>query len=195
MAKSNLQKLQEAIAKGDLATAAILTDKIAKAAKPQKAPRGPTPRPRAKKAVEDVEPPQGPPRGRQGAISHLDESDYLAPSRPHGHDYMGGRTFTDADGVTHQYAKRVSMEGMKFVNRFDPKEFDRMPTNLEKFDKQQQKKHRRVPRPGEPGSARGPSKKVSVRCGWCHEKFMVYPWEAEKVDNESKYCCNGCVKR
>jgi homoserine acetyltransferase len=178
MAKSNIQLLQEAIAKGDLERAAELTAKLAK-------PKAKPKTPKTKRALAELR--------QDRAIAHLKDSDYLAPTR-NGDDYWGGRTFTDQNGNVHQYARRVSMEGTKFVNKFDPDDYDRMSNSMEKFDKKQQKKHRRTPRPGEPGASRDPVKKIRVTCHWCRNAYDVYPWECEKVDSATRYCCNTCVK-
>lgn len=164
MPKSHIEQLQEAIAKGDLKKAATLAKKLERAGKI-------SPRP-------DV------------GLETLDESDYIASSRPKDQDNQGGRTFVGEDGREHVYARRVSMAGQKFVNRFDPKEYDRGPVETDKVDKKLAKTKRSV-------SRRPPATKVKVKCSMCGDTVEVYPWEAETVDGQKSFRCSkrGCTKQ
>jgi hypothetical protein len=217
MAKSNQQLLSDAIVqllsdavdRGDLEKARELTAKLVKAGKmggvkvvpPEKAPRSPAKVPSAKKATgssnKAAKPVKGKPRPRKDlAVHELNDSDYLAPSRPLGMaDNFGGRKFIGADGKEHTYAKRVSMEGIKFVNKFKPDQYTSLPPKHEKVEKKLQK-FKPSPKPGQRGSQRDVAKKVEARCTVCRNVVLVYPWEADTVDGESNFRCSkkSCIK-
>lgn len=167
-----LQKIKEAAEKGDTKTLIRLNKQLI--SKPASKPKV---------------------RSRADLTIPNDESSYIAPSRLPGDDYYGGRKFVDESGREHVYAKRVSMEGVKFVNKFNPAEYDKLPEKLEKFDKKQSKRRVKTPRPGEKGARREPAKKVKAVCSNCRDIFFVYPWECEKVDRESQFRCNSCVRK
>lgn len=187
MPKSNLQLLQEAIAANDWQRAKELTDKLSKNKTPRKAAKAPVAKkvPKSKKAPKV----ERQPSRHDLTVHELEESEYLAPSRAPGSDGVSGRRFLGADGKEHTYAKRVSMQGTKFVNKFDPSQYDRLPPKLEKFDRKQQRKKKTV-------AARPPAKQIKIRCSICREEVSVYPWEAETVDGESSFRCSkrSCVK-
>lgn len=123
----------------------------------------------------------------------VDESSYLAPTRPTSdsdyEDKFSGRKFIGTDGKEHTYAKKVSLIGVKFINKFNPDEYKDLSTNEKKLDNKV-KKLKKVPR------QREPAKKVQVRCVICRDVVEVYPWEAATVDGESNFRCSkkSCVK-
>jgi hypothetical protein len=118
---------------------------------------------------------------------------HIAPSRPQGKD-KAGQTFTGEDGKVHTFSRRVSMQGMKFPNKFKPTEYAvALSPRHEKVDKKL-RKARIAPRPGQSGASRDEAKKVKVRCkGNCGQEYMVYPWEAAGTDSETRFICNDCI--
>jgi hypothetical protein len=176
MAKSNLQLLQEAIAKGDMEAASKIAAKLDKA-KPKPKPK---PKTKAKEETrQDLE------------TADLADCEYLAKT---GWRNLEGQKFIGPDGKEHTYSKRVSMAGTRFVNKFNPEEYAPLPSNLQQVDKKLNKL-KIQPRPGQRGALRDISKKVKVRCTICRDIVEVYPWEAETVDGESNFRCSkrGCV--
>lgn len=197
MAKSNLQLLQEAIAVGDLEKAKLLTDKIAKASMPKKAPRRPAKASVDMEVDEAEDRPKAKPRARKDVeIGRTNESSYIASSkRNDGDDILGNRHFVGADGKHHTYARRVSMVGTKFVNKFDDSQYKSLTTKEQRLEKQISKIPT-TPRPGQKGSTREKAQKVKAQCSICNDWVSVWPWEAERIDEEANFRCSKkrCVK-
>lgn len=209
MSKSNVSLLKEAIARGDLEAAAKLAEKIAPTPKKKspKTPKLPKATPKATKvpAKEPKEPPKTSKKGsrtekktskitkptpqqsaKQNALyDRTDESSYIAPSRPKKNHQ--GREFVGEDGRKHRTCRNVSMEGVEFTNKFNPKEYDvRLPARHEKADAKLRKKKPTV-------SSRPPAEKVRVKCKECGDMCEVYGWECEGVDGKRNFKCNSCI--
>lgn len=190
MRKTNLELLQEALAAGDLERAQTLTAKLVKSGKIK------TTKTRVKVETAEKTPRKSRPR-KDLDVRDVEESSYIASSRPPGwsEDNFGGRKFVGPDGKEHTYARRVSLEGIKFVNKFKPEGYKDLSVKEKKLEKQI-KGFRTVPRPGQRGAQRDKAKKVEARCVICHNVVKVYPWEIETVDGESNFRCSkkSCVR-
>lgn len=184
MAKSNAQKLQEALEKGDLEAAKVLAAKLTPAPKKKATTKKSAARPRRQKPAEPALPPgvshQPPSYG-----GHVLDSSWMAPaSRP--------AVYTGDDGVVHREARRIPANQDTTPQRFLDPGGD-VPDGVKKYTKNARKASQ--------VGRRSQAQRVRVRCaGACGRDYDVYPSEmAVSYDDSGRaepiYKCNRCSRR
>lgn len=176
MAKSNLVKLQEAIAAGDLELAKTLANKIKGAEAKKKTAK----KPAIKRSLS--RPKEEPPV----------EDDWMATTQK-------PETRVDADGQVHQIARRQSMQGMQHKNTFVDSGEGGLDKKLKAAEQRLAKQPARA-RPGTSGAAREPAKKIKMRCEGCDRECQIYASEVQATFDENGrpyrfHKCDRCISR
>lgn len=176
MAKTNHQKLEEAILAGDLEAAKLLIIKIKK---PKSKPRELAVRlPAQKKPKKNIT--LTPKETTVVEEEGIFRTQGLQPNK--------NRTFIGEDGNEHNYGRRETLKITNFVNKYKVEDI-KNPKEA-KIDNIL-KKTKLAPR-----NSRPPAKTVKLRCSICSDMFETSAAFAETVDGEAKIRCNkpSCVR-